>query len=497
VSETGVDGLTARELAGALRDVLRAVEHTLAEEDSPLLRTVTDHVGCPIGEIPNVSEQWPGWEHANLQRGVDAYLAEHSPGAEWFGVAGPGRGHHDVIDMLTMARSGAFRLGAVDYLSVAVAPDRSVDAVLFGMVRTVAPDGTPVVLVMRGPAPHHEPVCGLHVLAAKRATASAVRERIETLMREHDVFRGQILAFGFSEHRGNQLVSFQPRPSLAAEEVVLAPGVLEAIERHVVLAADRAQRLRAAGQHLKRGLLLHGPPGTGKTHTVRYLMSRMTGCTVVVLSGSALMMIAAATALARRLQPSMVVVEDVDLIAQDRSMTPTGHPLLFQLLNEMDGVGADADVTFLLTTNRVEVLEHALTDRPGRVDLAVEIPRPDAAARERLLRLYARDVPLELPEASALVNATEGVTASFIRELVRRAVLHAIDAGTDVRLDEPTLRAALDELLDERHTLTRSILGGRPSTTKDTAPEPPAAPPPFRPHPRPGLFPGPLPPAYS
>jgi len=302
------------------------------------------------------------------------------------------------------------------------------------------------------------------------------------------VFRGQILTFGFSEHRGNQLVTFQPRPALAADEVVLGPGVLETIERHAVLAAERAQRLQGAGQHVKRGLLLHGPPGTGKTHTVRYLMSRMTGSTVVVVSGPALMMIGAATALARRLQPSMVVVEDVDLIAQDRSFAPTGHPMLFQLLNEMDGVGADADVTFVLTTNRVEVLEHALTDRPGRVDLAVEIPRPDAAARERLLRLYARRVPLDLPDASALVAAMEGVTASFIRELVRRAVLRAVDADAEVRLDEQTLRAALDELLDERHALTRSILGGRlPGSAGAALPGGPSPPPypPFPPGPSP------------
>jgi hypothetical protein len=507
VSDPGVDGRTARELAGSLRAVLRAAEHQLIDEDAPLLRMITDHIGCPVGEIPNVAAQWPSWEHANLQRGVEAYLAEHSPEATWFGVSGMGRGHQDLIDMLAMAATGMYQLGAVDYASVAVGPRHSIDAVQFGLVRTAAPDGTPVVIGMRGAPPHHEPVCGLQVLARDRATGSAVRERVEELIREHDVFRGQVLTFGFSEQRGNQLVRFQARPALAAEEVVLPPGVLDAIERHVVLAADRSARLRAAGQHVKRGLLLHGAPGTGKTHTVRYLMSRLTASTIVVMSGPSLMMIAEATALARRLQPSVVVVEDVDLIAQDRSFAPTGHPLLFQLLNEMDGIGADVDVTFVLTTNRVEVLEHALADRPGRIDLAVEIPRPDATARERLLRLYARKVPLDLPDPAGLLAATEGVTASFIRELVRRAVLRAIDAGGDLRVDEPTLRAALDELLDQRHALTRSILGG-PSSGRpaEEAPgEPPGEPAreprsrlfpgsigrPVTPGPQPGMFPGP------
>jgi ATP-dependent 26S proteasome regulatory subunit len=336
-----------------------------------------------------------------------------------------------------------------------------------------------VVVAVRGPVEHMEPQCTLQVLAAERDTATAVRERIEHLMRERDVFRGQILTFGFSEHRGNQLVTFQPRPSLAADDVVLAAGVLQTIEQHVVLAGSRASRLLAAGQHLKRGLLLHGPPGTGKTHTVRYLMSQLTECTVIIMSGMALRLVSQATALARRLQPSVVVVEDVDLIAQDRSFSYDGNPLLFQLLNEMDGVGADADVTFVLTTNRVETLERALTDRPGRIDLAVEIPRPDADGRLRLLRLYTRDVTVDLPDPEPLIAATEGVTASFIREWARRAVLVALDHSAEVHLDEPTLHSALDDLLAERNALTRTILGGPQDDQPDQPPPNPGLPPGF------------------
>jgi hypothetical protein len=482
VTEPVVDGETARGLARSLRDILQAAERVLARDgDSPLLRMITEHIGCPISQIPNVTERWPAWEHANLQRGVDAYLAERSPDAAWFGIGGASRAHNDLVDMLTMANQHrSFELGAVDYTTVATGPDSTMDAVQFGLVRTTAPDGTPVVVAVRGPAEHMEPVCTLQVLAADRDTATAVRERIERLMRANDVFRGQILTFGYSEHRGNQLVTFQPRPALAAEDVVLPAGVLQTIEQHVVLAGSRARALLAAGQHLKRGLLLHGPPGTGKTHTVRYLMSRLADSTVVIMSGPALRMIGAATALARRLQPSVVVVEDVDLIAHDRSFSYDGNPMLFQLLNEMEGVGADADLTFVLTTNRVETLEHALTDRPGRVDLAVEIPRPDADGRARLLRLYTRDVTLGLPDPEPLIAATEGVTASFIREWARRAVLVALnrDDTGEVRLDEPTLRTALDDLLDERNALTRNILGGTPTEPGEHAvpplPYPPA-----------------------
>ncbi|HTU04394.1 MAG TPA: ATP-binding protein, partial [Trebonia sp.] len=217
---------------------------------------------------------------------------------------------------------------------------------------------------------------------------------------------------------------------------------------------------RDAGQHLKRGLLLYGPPGTGKTHTVRYLAGKLTGTTVILLTGRSIRFIEDAATLARRLQPSMVVLEDVDLIAMDRDFSEGSSPLLFTLLDAMDGVGADADVTFVLTTNRADILEHALADRPGRVDLAVEIPRPDAGCRERLLRLYARDVAFD-GDAPSVVAATEGVTASYIKELVRRAVLAALRAGDR----PPVLRQAhFDEVLAamnaEHQSLTRSLLGG-------------------------------------
>src|SRR5207253_6086187 len=149
---------------------------------------------------------------------------------------------------------------------------------------------------------------------------------------------------------------------------------------------------------------------------------KLAGTTVIVLTGQSIRFVEPAAALARRLQPSMVVLEDVDLIAMDRDFSEGPNPLLFTLLDAMDGVGADADVTFVLTTNRADILEHALADRPGRVDLAIEIPRPDAECRRRLISLYARDLPVEA-DLDPVVTGTEGVTASFIKEMIRRTVL--------------------------------------------------------------------------
>lgn len=482
----------AEALASSLRRLLQAAaEAVQVGGSSPLIGKVRDHLGCELSQVLSVATRFEAWEHVNLQRGVDAYLAGHTPDAEWFGLGdGRQRGHEDIMGMLLSARHTPHAgLGAADYATAAVGPEDSVEVVQLGLVPTTAPDGTPVLVGIRGPNDFGPPACRLEVLAADRAAARAVGAEVERLMREHDAFRRQVLAFGVSEHRGNELVTFLPRPALDADDVVLPDGVLDTIEEHVVGIAEHSERLLAAGQHLKRGLLLHGPPGTGKTHTVRYLMSRLRDCTVILLTGPAMRLIGHAAALARRLQPSMVVVEDVDLVAMDRGHAPgSPNPLLFTLLDAMDGVGADADVTFVLTTNRADELERALADRPGRIDLAVEVPRPDADGRRRLLRLYGRGVDLRA-DLDPVVEATEGVTASFVKELLRRAVLNAVRAdgagGTPVVGDE--LADVARAMLDERASLTNVLLGGRPG------PEEPhrgrvvrAVPPPVGP----GLHPG-------
>ena len=64
--------------------------------------------------------------------------------------------------------------------------------------------------------------------------------------------------------------------------------------------------------------------------------------------------------------------------------------MLNKLLNEMDGLKEDADILFILTTNRPEALEAALTSRPGRIDQAIEFPLPDEEGREKLIRLYSQ-----------------------------------------------------------------------------------------------------------
>ncbi|MFD8494659.1 AAA family ATPase [Amycolatopsis sp. NPDC059657] len=453
------------EFAMDLHRIIKSTADAVAGAGSSneLVEKVTTHLGIPLSQVVLVGRDGPQWEHASVQAGVDAYLEKHGAG-EWFGIVGGQRVHEELISMLVQARrSGTFELGAVDYATVATGPDDATEVIQLGLVPATAAGGTPVIIGIRGAnAMFGQEVCRLEVLAGAREVAAAVREEIERLMGTHNVLRGQVLSFGTNEHRGNELLSFMPRPQLSDDEVILPEGVLEAIERHTVGIDAHGERLLAAGQHLKRGLLLHGPAGTGKTHTVRYLLGRLPESTVIVLTGMAMRWIAKAAELARRLQPSVVVLEDVDLIAQERSYGPVGaNPLLFMLLDAMDGIGRDANVTFVLTTNRADELERALTDRPGRVDLAVEIPKPDADGRLRLLELYGRGIELTA-DLAPIVESTEGVTASYIKELLRRAVLKAIAAdpgGDAVTVDSETLTAALAEMQGDHNALTRALLG--------------------------------------
>jgi hypothetical protein len=92
---------------------------------------------------------------------------------------------------------------------------------------------------------------------------------------------------------------------------------------------------------------------------------------------------------------------------------------------------------------------------------------PDASARLRLLHLYQGKLVLDLADPDAVVGRTEGVTASFMKELLRRAALRAADepgregTGQPIRVTGAHLATALDQLLDTRNQLTRVLLGGR------------------------------------
>lgn len=447
-----------------LRAVIGAAR---AGERPQLSRILSDHLGAGAGAHDVVEETWPGYDHVNVQAGLDAWLADPRRTWELVGIANFQHTMFGLGDLF--ADEGrhhpmGLRPGNPATVNVACGPDGEVRPCQRCGIYLVVEGEVRTTMLVRGASPEfgNERV-SLQIVSSDPAAAPRVATEIRAAALEHNVFRGQVLSFGQEVFGHRQtLLRFHRRPVLTADQLILRPETLAEVQRQVVEVARHKGRLLAAGQHLKRGLLLYGPPGTGKTHTVRYLTSSLVGTTVLQLTGNAMHLVAEACSVARALQPAMLVIEDVDLIAEDRGMHPGRHPLLFQLLNEMDGLAEDADVVFVLTTNRADLLEPALAARPGRVDQAVVLDLPDTDARRALFELYRGSLRVDTSGLDDVLARTEGVTASFLKELLRRAALLAATRtpeGEELAVSAGDLGAALDELLDTRNAMTRTLLG--------------------------------------
>jgi len=446
--------------ARAFRNLSEAVYRLASPEElSELGQHVQTFLGVPLADVEPVAETFPPHQVVDLDLALEALLTEY--GGVRRGVGGQHRDHIEGFgDFLTLP---GFGLGAVSYERRATGPDSTRQVVSFGLGE-LRVDETPMVWLQRSASPQYgRGRYTVELLCPDREVAEQFLVQVRARMAGRSVLRGQIISFAqdlFDPQMAETQLTFLTRPEVTADQVILPEGVRERVVRHVVGIGQQRELLRQAGQHLKRGVLLYGPPGTGKTHLVRHLLRETPGTTAVLLSGKTLGLLPEATALARAASPAIVVLEDCDLVAEHRGGDT--NAALFETLEAMDGLAPDADITFILTTNRVDLLERALVERPGRVDLAVEIAKPDLEGRERLFRLYAADLLAagQLSERAVHTAAarTEGVTASFTKELIRRCVVNAALAGRAP--EDADVSHALDEMLSDAESLTRTLLGG-------------------------------------
>jgi ATPase family associated with various cellular activities (AAA) len=456
----------AREFAAAFRGFLDWVHSTAGEEDNEVAMLARDWLGTEGLPHSVLTRDLPPFEHVNTQTAIDAWSARAGRTVDVRGIALPP--HYGGLSLQQLVAGEALpplRLTAPALADLPNGPGSTLGCLRLALLLVTDATGRYVLMIQ---APNeHQPSLQIEVAGLPVDLAQRVLTELDELRAELNVYRGHLLDVSL-DPMGRVVLGFAAPAGIGRDDVVLPASVLTRIERHALGVAGHRAALLAAGQHLKRGLLLYGPPGTGKTHTTRYLLGQMSGYSRLVLTGRSLVAVGPVTELARDLLPAVVVLEDVDLVAEERSLGPASSPVLFDLLDAMDGAAPDADLLFLLTTNRADLLEPALAARPGRVDVAVEIALPDAPARERLLWLYGRGVPLALTEADVgtAVERTNGTTASFLKELIRRSVLEALHDDGAPRDDQGLpavtgahLTRALDDLLDAAQAVTRTLLG--------------------------------------
>ncbi|HVL38624.1 MAG TPA: AAA family ATPase, partial [Fimbriimonadaceae bacterium] len=205
------------------------------------------------------------------------------------------------------------------------------------------------------------------------------------------------------------------------------------------------------------------------TYTARWLAQAVPGLTVLLMSGEQLWLIRECCQIARMLSPSLVIMEDVDLVAsaRDESRHPMYQVTLHQLLNEMDGIDAPEPILFLLTTNRPDAIEPAIASRPGRIDQAIEYPLPNAQCRRRLIELYGNGLELDLQDMDSIVARTEGASPAFVQEMLRKAALLSAEKSSDerpLRVTDEHCHEAIRELLFSGGELTRRLLGFESAT---------------------------------
>jgi transitional endoplasmic reticulum ATPase len=250
------------------------------------------------------------------------------------------------------------------------------------------------------------------------------------------------------------------RPSALRESLITVPdtrwdevgGLEEAMERLRELVAMpllHPDAFSAMGVKPPSGILLSGPPGSGKTLLVRAIASE---CQVnfIAIKGPEIFSkwlgeseeeIRHIFQLARRVAPVIIFFDQIDAVATRRGQdvsSKTTERVVNQLLTEMDAIEPLSQVIVIAATNRIDLLDPALL-RPGRFGTHISVPLPDEEGRKQILRIYLKNVPLDktsLEEvARKLAADTEGFSGAELESLCHEAKIAAL---RDSNFTEPT-----------------------------------------------------------
>ena len=242
-------------------------------------------------------------------------------------------------------------------------------------------------------------------------------------------------------------------PLVSGAEIIEKPNIkysdlggldeqIREVRDAIELSLEKPESFEKFGIQPPKGVLLTGPPGTGKTMLAKAVASH-TNATFLGLVGSELAqkyigeggrMVRELFSLARKKSPCIIFIDEIDAIGSKRLDSSTSgdrevQRTLMQLLSELDGFNSLDNVKVIAATNRPELLDKALL-RPGRFDRIVEIPLPNLEGREAIFNVHARKMPLDKNvDFSKLSIITEGYSGAEIKAITIDVGMKAISEG--------------------------------------------------------------------
>ena len=226
------------------------------------------------------------------------------------------------------------------------------------------------------------------------------------------------------------------------------------LKRNVLDFHKAMPKLQSLGLSSSRGIILAGPPGTGKTMIGKWLASS-TGMTSILVSAEKIRNrgnIESVYKRARKLSPTLIIVEDIDTVGGlDRRVSD--HPLLGEFLQCMDGMVSNAGVITLATTNHSGSMDPAMADRPGRFDRVIEVQLPGRDQRKRILERkldgMTQHASITKEVIESLANRSKGLSGAWIVEIAQFAQVLAF-ARDEEALTSEDLESSLDDVLARR-----------------------------------------------
>jgi transitional endoplasmic reticulum ATPase len=230
-------------------------------------------------------------------------------------------------------------------------------------------------------------------------------------------------------------------PSHGFDQVADLVEVKQRLTEAVIWPITQPERFHTLGIEPPRGILLHGPPGTGKTFVVR-AVAHEAAAAFFPIKGAELLDkyvgesergVRDVFARARTASPSIIFFDELDALApvRGRSTTSVTDSVVAALLTELDGVTERGDVAVIGATNRPDLIDPALL-RSGRFETHIELGLPDVSARRALLSIT--DVPFDADvDLDRLAEVTQGLSFADLTGMLREAALTALRRDTSAR----------------------------------------------------------------